>query len=39
VFVAPGWRSHVHEAASDAHLLRVTDEPVMQKFRWLRGES
>ena len=36
VFVAPLWRSHVHEASSDAHLLRVTDEPVMRAFRWLR---
>jgi gentisate 1,2-dioxygenase len=39
VFVAPGWRKHTHEAKSDAHLLRVTDEPVMEKFRWLRGIS
>jgi gentisate 1,2-dioxygenase len=39
VFVAPGWRKHVHEAKSNAHLLRVTDEPVLQKFRWLRAFS
>jgi gentisate 1,2-dioxygenase len=37
VFVAPGWRKHVHEAKSNAHLLRVTDEPVLQKFHWLRA--
>lgn len=37
VFVAPGWRKHVHEAQSNAHLLRVSDEPVMGKFRWLRA--
>ncbi|MBR0800428.1 cupin domain-containing protein [Bradyrhizobium jicamae] len=36
VFVAPGWREHTHETSGTAHLLRVTDAPVMERFRWLR---
>jgi gentisate 1,2-dioxygenase len=36
VFVAPGWREHTHESRGPAHLLRVTDAPVLERFRWLR---
>jgi gentisate 1,2-dioxygenase len=38
VIAAPAWRPHCHEAADDAILLRVTDEPVMQRFGWWREE-
>jgi len=36
VFVAPAWRPHSHHASTMAHLLRVTDEPVLKHLRWLR---
>jgi gentisate 1,2-dioxygenase len=40
VFVAPAWRSHFHRAATPAaHLLRVTDEPLLKYLRWLRTSS
>jgi gentisate 1,2-dioxygenase len=38
VVTAPAWRPHWHEASGDAILLRVTDEPVMQRFGWWREE-
>jgi gentisate 1,2-dioxygenase len=38
VVAAPAWRAHWHEASDDAILLRVTDEPVMQRFGWWREE-
>jgi gentisate 1,2-dioxygenase len=38
VIAAPAWRPHRHEAAGDAILFRVTDEPVMQRFGWWREE-
>ncbi len=38
VVAAPAWRPHWHEASGDAILLRVTDEPVMQRFGWWRQE-
>jgi len=38
VIAAPAWRPHWHEATGDAVLLRVTDEPVMQRFGWWREE-
>jgi gentisate 1,2-dioxygenase len=38
VIAAPAWRPHCHEANSEAILFRVTDEPVMQRFGWLREE-
>jgi gentisate 1,2-dioxygenase len=38
VIAAPAWRPHWHEATDDAMLLRVTDEPVMQRFGWWREE-
>ena len=39
VIAAPAWRPHFHEAADDALLLRVTDEPVMQRLGFHRGEG
>jgi len=39
VFVAPGWREHWHVAGRRAHLLRVTDEPVLQRLGWLRAPA
>jgi gentisate 1,2-dioxygenase len=41
VIAAPAWRPHFHEAAEDAMLLRVTDEPVMQRlgFHRVDGET
>jgi gentisate 1,2-dioxygenase len=38
VVAAPAWRPHWHEAAGEAILFRVTDEPVMQRFGWWREE-
>ncbi|HTZ03551.1 MAG TPA: cupin domain-containing protein [Xanthobacteraceae bacterium] len=39
VIAAPAWRPHSHEAAEDALMLRVTDEPVMQRLGLLRAEE
>ena len=39
VVAAPGWRTHHHEAAEDALLLRVSDEPVMQRLGFHRVEE
>jgi gentisate 1,2-dioxygenase len=39
VIAAPAWRPHCHEAAEDALMLRVTDEPVMQRLGFLRVEG
>jgi Gentisate 1,2-dioxygenase len=33
------WRPHFHEASDDAILLRVTDEPVMQRLGFYRVEE
>jgi gentisate 1,2-dioxygenase len=38
VIAAPAWRRHWHEATGEAIVLRVTDEPVMQRFGWWREE-
>ena len=38
VFVVPSWHRHTCRAVERSHLLRVTDEPVLQKFNWLRQE-
>jgi gentisate 1,2-dioxygenase len=38
VIAAPAWRPHFHEAAEEALLFRVTDEPVMKKLGFLRTE-
>ena len=39
VIAAPAWREHSHEADEDALLLRVTDEPVMQRLGFHRVEG
>lgn len=36
VFAMPAWREYRHEVASDALLVRVSDEPVMRAFDLLR---
>ena len=36
VIAAPAWRPHFHEAADDALVFRVTDEPVLQKLGFYR---
>ena len=36
VFVAPSWREHRHSTDSKAHLLRVSDEPVLERLHWLK---
>jgi gentisate 1,2-dioxygenase len=38
VIAAPAWRPHRHQATGEAILLRVSDEPVMQRFGWWREE-
>ena len=39
VIAAPAWLPHSHEAADEALLLRVTDEPVMQRLGFFRVEE
>jgi gentisate 1,2-dioxygenase len=39
VIAAPAWRPHFHEAAEDALVFRVTDEPVMARLGFLRVEE
>ena len=39
VIAAPAWRPHFHEAAADALMFRVSDEPVMQRLGFLRVEE
>jgi gentisate 1,2-dioxygenase len=39
VIAAPAWRPHFHEAAEDALLLRVSDEPVMRRLGFHRVEG
>jgi len=39
VIAAPAWRPHFHEAADDALILRVSDEPVMRKLGFYRVEG
>lgn len=36
VFVAPSWREHSHSTEGRAHLLRVSDEPVLERLHWLK---
>ena len=36
----PSWYDHQHKAASDAVLMRVSDEPLLRKLDWVRsGEN
>ncbi|MGB7036774.1 MAG: cupin domain-containing protein [Xanthobacteraceae bacterium] len=39
VIAAPAWRPHFHLATEDALLLRVSDEPVMQRLGFHRVEE
>jgi gentisate 1,2-dioxygenase len=39
VIAAPAWRPHFHEAAEDALLFRVTDEPVLQRLGFHRVDQ
>lgn len=39
VIAAPAWRPHHHEADDDALMLRVTDEPVLERLGFLRVEE
>jgi gentisate 1,2-dioxygenase len=36
VFVVPSWQAHEYRASERSYLLRVTDEPVIKLFNWLR---
>lgn len=36
LLAAPAWEPVQHEVRRDTHLVRVSDEPVMQAFDWLR---
>ena len=38
VIAVPAWRPHSHCAGDDAILLRVSDQPVLQKLTLLRTE-
>jgi len=39
VFVVPSWNTHSYKSETLSYLLRVTDEPVMKRFNWLRHEA
>jgi len=39
VIAAPAWLPHSHDAGEEALLLRVTDEPVMQRLGFFRVEE
>jgi len=39
VIAAPAWLPHFHEAAEDALVFRVSDEPVMQRLGFYRIEE
>jgi gentisate 1,2-dioxygenase len=39
VLAVPAWRPHSHRASEDAVLLRVSDEPVLQKLDLLREQT
>jgi len=39
VIAVPAWRPHFHEASDDALVLRVTDEPVLQRLGFHRTED
>ena len=39
VIAAPAWRRHFHEAAEEALVFRVTDEPVLHKLGFYRAAS
>jgi len=39
VFAIPAWRTFEHIAATQSHLVRVSDEPVMRAFAFLRTQA
>jgi gentisate 1,2-dioxygenase len=39
VFALPAWRAYQHTVAQDAHLVRVSDEPVLRAFDLLRTQA
>lgn len=39
VFAVPGWRAYRHTVTQDAHLVRVSDEPVLRAFDLLRSQA
>jgi gentisate 1,2-dioxygenase len=39
VFVVPAWWPHEHLALERSHLLRVSDEPFLERLHWLRTEN
>jgi gentisate 1,2-dioxygenase len=39
VFALPSWRAHTYRAHERSHLLRVSDEPVLERLHWLRREN
>jgi gentisate 1,2-dioxygenase len=39
VIAAPAWRRQCHEAAEDALMFRVSDEPVMQRLGFYRTDA
>jgi gentisate 1,2-dioxygenase len=39
VIVVPAWRAHHHRVSGQAHLLRVSDEPFLERLHWLRVEG
>jgi gentisate 1,2-dioxygenase len=36
VLAVPGWQPYEHRVSEAAHLVRVSDEPLMRAFDWLR---
>ncbi len=36
VLAVPAWQPYRHRVSKNAHLVRVSDEPVMRAFDWLR---
>lgn len=39
VFAVPAWQPYSHRVSRDAHLVRVSDEPVMRALHLLREQS
>ena len=39
VFALPAWRAYRHTVTHDAHLVRVSDEPVLRAFDLLRTQA
>ncbi len=39
VFLIPAWRYFRHEVEENTHLIRVSDEPIMRAFNFLRTQS